>query len=720
MKKVYTIFVLLCISTLSFAQSENNPVTIYNFDEVLAIDLAAMIMGNQATVSNAAIQCDVEGGGYFTDAMGLDDLTEGIVLTSGTTAVAFSPNTSGSASGTGGPGDAELEEFPNAYSGTFNACVLEFDFVPSSNQISLAYIFGSEEYPEWVGSSFNDAMAILITGEPEYPAHLPAPDRNIALIPNSPLPGIHVSINFLNVASYSDFFIDNSTGESSQYIQYDGMTTLLPAVANVTPGNTYRLKFAIADVSDAIYDSGLFIAPYNRESVTNRIVNLHAFWDANGNALKDETEVVLPSQSFLISPVDLMLVSHIGGNANAILPVGDYQASFIENPLWQMTEATDYTINITGLDPLPNYEFGLQPTSTVNSVEPYMISGITRCNTEVNYWLTYMNTGTTIADGLVTLETSELLELIETIPAPDMEVDGKLVWNFNDLYPGHHNRIKVHYLMPDENSEGEDVTTIVKVEQVVDGEIIAENSDTYSSTVLCAIDPNDKLVSSNLLGQSETAYIGDILQYTIRFQNTGSDTAFYVRIEDYLDKKLDWTTFQPITASHDYSAQLDRKTGLVTFEFNDIILPDDKVNEAGSQGFAMFEIRSIKEIEDKTELSNTASIFFDSNAPIVTNTTSTIMLEPVDTDIEVLNNRYAISVYPNPFSDYSTIEVSGVGEGSYQLEVMDIVGRKVQTLTLENGKARLDREELESGVYLWRILEEGNSEVIGVGKVMVR
>ncbi|MEZ4884984.1 MAG: T9SS type A sorting domain-containing protein [Chitinophagales bacterium] len=80
----------------------------------------------------------------------------------------------------------------------------------------------------------------------------------------------------------------------------------------------------------------------------------------------------------------------------------------------------------------------------------------------------------------------------------------------------------------------------------------------------------------------------------------------------------------------------------------------------------------------------------------------------------------SIRVFPNPFSDFTTIEAEELPQGNYRLEVMDILGRKVRELkSIENGKWKIERGKLESGVYFWRILEEGNQAVLGRGKVLV-
>ncbi len=214
---------------------------------------------------NSELQCGNNSSGYFFGGSdGGFSMNQGVILTTGITSIAFSPNNIGNASiAVGSPGYAPLEELPFSWSedGTFDACVLEFDFVPLGTQISLNYVFGSEEYPEWVGASFNDIFAILIEGGPEYPATMPIAQRNIAIIPGSPDPGVHATINNINQESYSEFYIDNtdSTLPTNNSIQYDGMTTKLTAIAEVTPCNTYHLTIAVADNSDEIHDSGIFI-----------------------------------------------------------------------------------------------------------------------------------------------------------------------------------------------------------------------------------------------------------------------------------------------------------------------------------------------------------------------------------------------------------------------------------------------------------------------------
>ena len=123
----------------------------------------------------------------------------------------------------------------------------------------------------------------------------------------------------------------------------------------------------------------------------------------------------------------------------------------------------------------------------------------------------------------------------------------------------------------------------------------------------------------------------ETLTYTIRFQNTGNDTAFAVRIEDQLSEYLDPATFKPLTGSHPYTVHLS-DAGLATFEFRDIELVDSTENAAGSEGYVTFEVMAYPDVRDFTVVANTASIIFDRNKPVITNTVISTLVQELDAD----------------------------------------------------------------------------------------
>jgi hypothetical protein len=234
---------LLALSILmgSAVAAEATPVIVNSTN---ATTLANAIAGPGIVISNAVFTSDGAEAGTFTDAASVVGFNSGVVLTTGQTACVPGPNNSGSC-GTGGS--------------SFTA--LDFDFTSSSGQVFFQYVFGSEEYNEYVGSQFNDSFSLLLNG------------NNIALIPGG---GGVVSINNVNCGNTapasgvnpsgpvnSAFYKNNSTGTTNCAnlgldIQYDGLTVVLTASANLIAG-TNHFKFVVNDASDTVYDSGVFI-----------------------------------------------------------------------------------------------------------------------------------------------------------------------------------------------------------------------------------------------------------------------------------------------------------------------------------------------------------------------------------------------------------------------------------------------------------------------------
>jgi PKD repeat protein len=189
-------------------------------------------------------------------------LVDGILITSGMASLAVGPDNSNSASyNNPALGDADLTVIAGVP--TFDAAVLEFDFVPVDATLQFRYVFGSDEYPEFVNAGFNDVFGFFISG-PGFAGPYIGGAENIALIPSTAIP---VSIDNVN-NGYSavepasgpctncGFYVDNSSGTT---IQYDGFTTVLTATATLVPCQTYHIKLVVADVGDAAVESGVFL-----------------------------------------------------------------------------------------------------------------------------------------------------------------------------------------------------------------------------------------------------------------------------------------------------------------------------------------------------------------------------------------------------------------------------------------------------------------------------
>lgn len=223
-----------------------------------------VLLGSGVTASNISYTGSAICRGEFNGTASNIGFSSGVLLSCGDIANAIGPNNTGSASvGNGLPGDPDLDAIMSP-SLSYDATVLEFDFVPTSDTVKFRYVFGSEEYMEYVSTfpgGINDGFGFFISG-PGISGPFSNNSKNIALIPGTTLP---VTMFNLNLNNNSAYYFDNGDGNGSgtapngATVQYDGFTVPLTAVAAVQCGQTYHIKIAIGDGGDEILDSGVFL-----------------------------------------------------------------------------------------------------------------------------------------------------------------------------------------------------------------------------------------------------------------------------------------------------------------------------------------------------------------------------------------------------------------------------------------------------------------------------
>jgi gliding motility-associated-like protein len=223
-----------------------------------------VLVGRGVTVSNINYTGVLQAIGEFDGSQSNIGISNGIILSTGSVLDHSSSsrkngpvgpnNNSGASKNWGSAGDTDLNNLIGEK--TFDAAILEFDFIPQGDTVEFKYIFASEEYPEFV-FSFNDVFAFFISGP-----GIPGGTRNLAVVPGTSNP---VSINQINSSTNSSLFVANGNGSSGSQLtdpkvtNFDGFTVPLTAISKVTPCKTYHLKIAIADVVDGSFDSGVFL-----------------------------------------------------------------------------------------------------------------------------------------------------------------------------------------------------------------------------------------------------------------------------------------------------------------------------------------------------------------------------------------------------------------------------------------------------------------------------
>jgi uncharacterized repeat protein (TIGR01451 family) len=233
-------------------------------------------------------------------------------------------------------------------------------------------------------------------------------------------------------------------------------------------------------------------------------------------------------------------------------------------------------------------------------------------------------------------------------------------------------------------------------------------------TVTNAYDPNDKQVFPTGWGAAGNVEPETEFTYKIRFQNTGTDTAFKVVLVDTLDAHLDISSLQIGVASHAYAFKVSGKgKPILTWTFKNILLPDSNTNEEKSHGFVNFSIRPKAGLALGTRLENYADIYFDFNDPVRTNTTVNTLWRPTLTP-DVLDTVFVtatkkplaekdLSIYPNPTKGKLEVNVPEAG----MLQLFNTKGEAVLTTRLEEGQQVLNFSQLPKGLYLIQFRNSG-------------
>jgi uncharacterized repeat protein (TIGR01451 family) len=262
--------------------------------------------------------------------------------------------------------------------------------------------------------------------------------------------------------------------------------------------------------------------------------------------------------------------------------------------------------------------------------------------------------------------------------------------------------IQVYFQVPpDVALLGQELITTANVSTVNTDGNLGNNTWTMFRTITGAYDPNDKLATTSL-GSTGSWTIGqdEWIDYTIRFQNTGTDTAFHVIITDSLPTALDPSTLEVGAASHPFTWEL-RDAGTLKFRFLNILLPDSNINEPRSHGFVGFRIRPRLPLLPGEEITNTANIYFDFNPPVITE--PSVLVAEFSTGIgEQAGPRLMLA--PNPATERIRLSIPGSEPSGFLWMIHSSDGRLVASGRSSTTSETIDISSLSSGTYLVRTM----------------
>lgn len=490
--------------------------------------------------------------------------------------------------------------------------------------------------------------------------------------------------------------------------EFSGMGFPLQGKAEIS--NCPNLNSICVDDTDYAINNFVDVEPnvtYTEDCPVNHNSNLIsglAFYDNEGNGC-DPDEAIL--NGYLIEatnqPNDQNYITAFSdGNYNIEVGDGEYSLEPLNLPDYVSATPQTASVNFEGFDNTETIDFCLTGTQTIEDLNIRLLPiDQARPGFDSEYQLIVENIGTqTVSDISVTLSfDNQKQTFLSAIPNQSSLNENELSFTIDELAPFMSKNFELNF----ENAtpptlNGDDVLDFTASVTPNENDNTPEDNEfNLDQTVVNSFDPNDKKVlqGTEILEENSDNY----LDYMIRFQNTGTASAVNVRLADTLDEKLDWTTLRPVSSSHDFRVEIDAETNSVQFFFDNINLPQENIDTEGSQGFVAFKIKPMPDVELGDIISNKSYIYFDFNEPIITNTTTT---EIVD-QLSVKNNsneKYPLTVYPNPTKDKIFIDAAS----GLQVKSIDLYDIQGQALKSFRGKVKqLDLENLETGVYFIKI-----------------
>lgn len=448
------------------------------------------------------------------------------------------------------------------------------------------------------------------------------------------------------------------------------------------------------------------------------LTNLHpwkiyagnVYWDSNSNGQKDSAEVDIPNQPIKLLPEDVVHFTDSNGDFEHITWYYQTHSLTVLPPAgWLITsDSISYTIPDTmdhsGLD------FGMNALTSFNYIDVNLSGGIPRCNNAVNYWITYENLGSTLANGRVTFIMDSAVSFNSSTPIPDLISGDSLFYNFTNLFPFSTGQIMLSLNLP---GPGDTLHFAVLVEYDSLGVYYLSGEQALQQIVVCSFDPNDKTVLPEGLYNDHWTLYNDTLLYTIRFQNTGTDTAFTVFVQDFVDPSLDLATFHVTGSSHPVTTSIFPNR-MVEFRFENILLPDSNVNEPESNGFVQYRISPLTNLSLPVIVTNNANIFFDSNFPVLTNTVSNTLVPDLYVTVPSSREREFSAVIPNPFHHEAMLMLGDAFRNSEaELRVMNALGELVFEKSTKSNVIQISRGRLVTGIYFYEVRSRDGKRVTG-------
>nr|MBP6732298.1 T9SS type A sorting domain-containing protein [Chitinophagales bacterium] len=441
--------------------------------------------------------------------------------------------------------------------------------------------------------------------------------------------------------------------------------------------------------------------------------------DINGNCVLDSGETGFASQSIIADGTpDYHGYTNAQGYFTIQVPAGTYSVRpyYTDACLVNCSPDSTHSYTFAGLgDTVSNANFYLVPAPFdlyVNQAGGAFRPGFTRT---INLY--YGNIGFNTVNATLTYTYDADLTFVSVTGGGVHNAGTRTItWALNNLpgtvysYNYYGSFVSADFLTPVGTPVGTSIINTARISGPSGECDSTDNTQTSTQAVTNSYDPNEK----------EVMPAGDIydettsqLTYTIHFQNTGNDTAWFVILKDTLSSYLEPASVVNIAGSHTITDFSISQTGILTWVFNPIYLVDSATNPEGSKGYVSFRVNKKAGLPIGTEIKNTAHIYFDYNDAVVTNTVNSRIADP--NSIPGVNAGSPISVFaaPNPFTQSTQLTVAGV-TGAYNFELFDVSGKQLKQINnITSPRFEIDRDGISAGVYFYSITTINKQKAYG-------
>ncbi len=426
------------------------------------------------------------------------------------------------------------------------------------------------------------------------------------------------------------------------------------------------------------------------------------FVDADSNGQYDTGEIGLPQATVVLQP---------NGNsapceADGTWEVGVYPGAYTmvpstSYPYIASITPSSHTASVPNLGDSDVYnDFAVSLIPDIQDLRVNLYADVARPGFDNQVHLRCENYGTMPVDAELTLAFDADQTWLGSSIAPASSSSNTATWNFPAMPIGAVQHIVVDLTTAATVVLGTDITHTLTADPIGTDETPLNNVYTFNDSVVGSYDPNDKLLSPAVLTPTEVALEETPIEYTIRFQNTGTFQAERVVILDTLSQDLQWESMRFIASSHENTWYI--VDGVLHVIHNDIMLPDSNANEPESHGFFKFSMLPKTDLGNGSTIENIAHIVFDFNTPIIT--PPAVFTVDVAAGLEAGSTVSELRLLPNPAHD--RIQLFGAEDTMLPYRIVDLLGQEVQRGTAPPN-AWIEVQGLANGSYVLEATKAG-------------